>query len=338
MVLPNRTINYSTRFRDPTMINSGWMNQGMPAGAIRTKRVSADSKRTGANADSSGIPDIVKQRREQIADILDPSNVLNDSALARSESALTALMDQGGPLSEEVQNLIAGRMSDSTAAAADSQRQLLREQIARTGGSLNDPSVQAQTRAIEASRMGQNATGRRDVAIQAALENFSAKQGLADQLRGLGATRQGLANPLRSQWANLIAQYTDEDPNNQQGLSVVPRSPGIPQSTYRPRSVNQRGAPSVSAANVTPTSDQASDQASASTPSGPPLAGASQGNGPIVRPGEITLSMPTQAWSGGSAISERQEAPRRTGGISNMEALNQASRLRKSTSFRNRSG
>lgn len=166
--------------------------------------------------------------RERAEGILDPNQVLQDSAFTRAESALTRLMDQGGPLSEEIQNLIAGKASDSFAARANTQRQLLNEQMARQGGNPNDPAFMAQQRAIEGDRMAANAGSRRDIAIQAALENFGAQQQLADQLRGLGASRQGLANPLRAQLASRIFDYNFGDPGPTSYTAPRPANFGPP--------------------------------------------------------------------------------------------------------------
>ena len=171
-------------------------------------------------------------QREALENAAQAEALLMGNADPRLAAALDVLQQQAqeGPMSESVQNMIAGRSADSAAAAAGSQQQMLMEQMARSGGSMQDASFGAASRDIEANRMLGNNAARRDIAIQAALQNFQGQQGAAQALGGL-------RNPMVSQLAGYYANAAVEDPNNQNRTMVNPQAAPVAMPNY---SVPQR--------------------------------------------------------------------------------------------------
>lgn len=203
------------------------------------------------DANGNGIPDLIDQRRADAAEMLDPTSIYNDSRFARAQAALDALDAMGVPYTPEVVDMLGAQASDRSSVAANTQRQLLQEQMERTGGNISDPSYMAAQRGIDASRMGMNQTQRREIALQALLQNYEAEarrnQAVAEGNRGLGATVQGLANPLRAQQASNLMNMADEPLSNQSGVTVGQASPGVraPSSTYQPPRQEQNALPTT---------------------------------------------------------------------------------------------
>jgi len=136
----------------------------------------------------------------------------------RMAAALDALQQQTaqGPITEDIQSQIASQISDSTAAAANAQRQMAMEQNAAMGGSLRDGSFQALNRGIETDRQLANTGNRRNLAIDVAQQNFGGRQQAAATLGGL---RQQPTGQLADYYANAVV----ESPNNMSQLpSAVP--------------------------------------------------------------------------------------------------------------------
>jgi hypothetical protein len=205
---------------------AGFSNRSVPPSSSAGEPLLTDS-------DGNGIPDLTDRRREEIREILNPDQIMDDENFRRAQAAISALGSLGVPYTDEVINGLAGQASDQTAAAANAQRELLSEQMARTGGNINDPSYMAANRAIDADRMGQNNVNRRDIAIQAALANYGARADnlatQADLSRGLGLAQQGLANDSRRQLADTINNWSDEPYSNQSDVGTPQRTP-----TYTP--------------------------------------------------------------------------------------------------------
>lgn len=226
------------------------------------------------------------QNNQAELDALENAAYAEDLLMGNADPRMVAALDvlqqqsQEGPYSESVQNMIAGRSADSAAAAAASQQQALLESVARSGGSMSDASFGAANRSIESNRMLNNNAARRDIAIQAALQNFQGQNQAASQLAGL---RSG----ANAQLAGYYANANVESPTNQSRVRVAPMAAPVSLPNYTAPQVNrpQVSQPQSSApTGMTPAQREAERQArnqagydayNRRMQAGPPMAGAS---------------------------------------------------------------
>jgi hypothetical protein len=83
----------------------------------------------------------------------------------------------------------AASMDVATGARAQ-QAGALRDQLAATGGSLTDPSVRAQMRALESQRQVEAARAGRDISMQADQAKLAAQFAAADRMQTYDPLRQ----------------------------------------------------------------------------------------------------------------------------------------------------
>jgi len=137
-----------------------------------------------------GALDPQKQAEQQIMDA-----TFGRGDQIENDPRLTAAMDALDPT--KTQNNAFAQMTDANAAGAGSQAEMLRQQMAAAGISLNDPAAQARMRGIETGRLqGNNA---------AIASSQQAGQGAASQLAQVRLAQYGAGQQAYSQGASMLA-------------------------------------------------------------------------------------------------------------------------------------
>jgi len=199
------------------------LNAGVNWGALADQyRPQADQGMVDASGSAVGGPG--QGYRDQIegATFGRQGEVMNDPLLGQAQDFYTQTLQGGGPYDARVQNLISSQMTDQAGAGANAQQQQLQEQLGRRGMDMNDPSVQAEMRAIQNQQMMNVQGGQTNLAIQAALQNYMAQNQAAGSLGASRMGQLGHADMLGLQGANYVSQYVDEDPNNA-SQAIIPQ-------------------------------------------------------------------------------------------------------------------
>lgn len=136
-------------------------------------------------------------------------DILNDPYMSMALQAYQNAMS-GGPFTDEVMSGITGQLADQAATSEQVQRQQLLEQLAATGGSMNDPSAMAAGRDLTEQRHLGLADAQRELLIEQALSNYQAQQQAAQQLAALRQNQYSLGNPLAMQAAQMHMSSYDE--------------------------------------------------------------------------------------------------------------------------------
>jgi len=169
---------------------------------------------------SAGIPgnpgalDEVAQAEQQTRDA-----TFGRGDQIENDPRLTAAMDALDPT--KAQGNAYAQMSDANAAGAGSQAEMLRQQMAAAGISLNDPAAQARLRGIETARLQGN---------NAALgQSQQAGQGAASQLAQVRLAQFGAGQQAYSQGVNWLTGKVFGQQNVSSGVRPQVQNQGFGQ-------------------------------------------------------------------------------------------------------------
>jgi hypothetical protein len=159
-----------------------------------------------------------------------------DPYLESSLGAIEGGME--GPYTDEVKAGLLAQINDQSAAAERAALGSLRRSQVASGGSMADPSAQAAQRRALANRQTQVQGATTGVNMQAAMENYSARQQaaqrLADVRLGQRRTAQPLAQQASQQYQNTVRDV--ETPQAPQPTATRTR----PAGTWQ-QQINQSG-------------------------------------------------------------------------------------------------
>lgn len=176
-----------------------------PAGAEDAgTELSAEEKR---DRDRQELRDLTVGYGEQIMD--DPElQAVRDMYRQRMET---------GPYTEDVQSRLMALGERGIAGAESAQLEALREQMAATGGNINDPSFRAQVRALAANRGAGMQNLQNQVATNAALENYGAQgQAAGNLFEARVAQYQSALNAMGPYQMGLLNARYSEGPESLQ--------------------------------------------------------------------------------------------------------------------------
>lgn len=161
----------------------------------------------------------------------------------RIEAAMRAyqqvLSGEGLPYSDDVVGMMEGRAADQAGAAYGAREQMARRRQAARGGSVNDASFQQTQQQALSDKQRQVQGSNREIALQAALQNFNAQQQAAASLAGTRMGQYTAGNPLASQAADYHVQSYDQPyvpPISGGGVAATaPRPAPTPQPSPAPQ-------------------------------------------------------------------------------------------------------
>lgn len=118
------------------------------------------------------------------------------------------------PYDATTKNALLTSASNASASAEGSQAQMLQQQLAMNGGSMNDPAAQAALRQLASTRQGANQDSLNGINQTANLANFDAQNQGAQQLAGIRSNQNAQANQMYLAGAGYRAQdyATSESP------------------------------------------------------------------------------------------------------------------------------
>lgn len=183
---------------------------------INPQWMAANAAAAAGGGDAIGAAAEADRRWQQIQDMTIGAreSMLEDPVLAAAQQFYGDVLSGSElPYSDAVQAGMRAEASRGLAAGEQATRQALQEQLGRMGGSMADPSYMAAQRAAQTQRMRGMQDANRQIAMQAALQNFGAKSGAAGQMTGARmnqlqeANRMGLAG----------ASYLDRPINDPSG-------------------------------------------------------------------------------------------------------------------------
>lgn len=138
-------------------------------------------------------PGALDENKQADQQIMDATFGRGDSI--ENDPRLAAAMDALDPA--KAQNNLYAQMTDANAAGAGSQAEMLRQQMASAGISLNDPAAQARMRGIETGRLQGNNS--------AIASSQQAGQGAASQLAQVRLAQFSAGQQAYSQGASMLA-------------------------------------------------------------------------------------------------------------------------------------
>lgn len=213
---------------------------------LEQQKYLARQGQTGAQAapsvnDGIGTLDPVGARKRAFSLLEGRSDdIMNDPQYAAAMQAYQDVLTSGGPMNEQVQNAMAGQLADQGARAQQIQQQQMARQLAASGGSINDPSYQAAQRGMTTQRQLSNQGNRRDIMMQAAMDNFRAQQAAAGNLASVRGQQYGMSNPLLTQAANEYMNTVDQS-RTSGGTPVMPASYARPVTNVPAQQQNTSG-------------------------------------------------------------------------------------------------
>ena len=159
--------------------------------------------------------DAMGERQMGLDALLQQYNAIqNDERMrAAQQHYQNVLSGRAVPFTQGVQGAMIGQAGDAAAAAERAQQGMLQRGLAASGGSIYDPSYQAQQGQLLANRQLQTQGAARDIKMQAALANFQAQQQAAGALHSSAAQQQSLASPLAAAQAQARLNTTFTAPN-----------------------------------------------------------------------------------------------------------------------------
>lgn len=165
-------------------------------------------------AGAPGAPvDPMAAARQRITDLTEGrgQQILNDPyQMAAMDFLKGQTSGTNVPYTDEVKNSILAQQGRGFASAEAAQMGALRDQIAANGGSVNDPSFQAAERQAMSQRQGQNLDAMGQMASQAGLANFQARNQGANQLAAARGAQNAQVNQMNLAGAGYRAQDFQE--------------------------------------------------------------------------------------------------------------------------------
>jgi hypothetical protein len=183
--------------------------------------------------------DLAEEDRRRMLDLTEGEyrRSLEDPYLETALGAIEGGME--GPYTEEVRSALLSQITDQAAAAEEAALQSIQRGAVARGGTMYDPSAQAAARRASSQRQTGVQGATRDVQMQAALENYAARQQAAQNLAGVRTQQRATAQPLAQQ-ASRQYQETVRDVEKPQAPTPQWRS-----ATRKPMSwqqqINQAG-------------------------------------------------------------------------------------------------
>lgn len=156
------------------------------------------------------------------------------------------------PYDATTKNAMLTSASNASAAAEGSQAQMLQQQMAMNGGSMNDPASAAAMRELASTRQGANQNSLNGINMTANLANFDAQNQGAQQLASIRSNQNAQANQMYLAGAGYRAQdyATTESPGGRipMGTGMVGNQGYNPQplpalTPYTPQPAGQAPAP-----------------------------------------------------------------------------------------------
>lgn len=166
-----------------------------------------------------GNPGALNPQKQAEQQIMDATFGRGDQI--ENDPRLTAAMDALDPT--KTQSNAFAQLTDSNAAGAGAQAEMLRQQMAAAGISLNDPAAQARMRSIETGRLqGNNA---------AIASSQQAGQGAASQLAQVRLAQFGAGQQAYSQGASMLANKQFGQQNVSSGVRPQVSNQGFGQQS-----------------------------------------------------------------------------------------------------------
>ena len=161
-------------------------NTGYTSGSVYQGQSSAQSGPAQIAQSRQQILDMTQGRAQEIQD--DP---LTQAALQRLHAGTTG---HDAPITQHTFDQLAAGQGRMAGAQEQAQNQMLRDQMAAAGGSVNDASYQAALRANLGQRQGEVMAMRNQLAADANMRNYDARQQAALGLGSTNLAHQSLVN------------------------------------------------------------------------------------------------------------------------------------------------
>ena len=162
--------------------------------------------------------DAMASRQQGLDALMEQYRAIQENAqMQAAQQHWQGIMAGGGPMNQQMQSQMTGQVGDMATAAQRSQMEAMQRGHAASGGSIYDPSFQAQSGAMDTQRQLQTQGAARDIQMQAALANFQAQNQAAGSLATGAMQQQQLASPIAGRIADTHLNTTWHAPQQQAG-------------------------------------------------------------------------------------------------------------------------